>query len=179
MFKILIVDDNEAEIRRPLVRLLGRIFDPESILEAENGKMALDILQSSEDPIGVIVLDIMMPIMDGITACKTIRGMDGYDNTYVIMLTGRDGGLPEGLEVGADVYIRKPCATDELIALVQKGLLEYEQRKHQRDERKELTNLLHRVEAEKFQLQQTQTILDVPFMEDSGVNWLNLVDDTR
>ncbi|GAB0057836.1 Protein-glutamate methylesterase/protein-glutamine glutaminase [Candidatus Magnetaquicoccaceae bacterium FCR-1] len=179
MFKILIVDDNAVEIRRPLVRLLGRIFDPESILEAENGKMALDILQSSEDPIGVIVLDVMMPVMDGITACKAIRSMDGQDNTYIIMLTGRDGGLPEGLEVGADVYIRKPCATDELIALVQKGLLEYEQRKNQRDERKELANLLHRVEEEKFQLQQTQTILDVPFMEDSGVNWLNLVDDTR
>ncbi|MBF0163485.1 MAG: response regulator [Magnetococcales bacterium] len=120
MPKILIVDDNAEEVRLPLKRQLGRIHGPEHILEAENGRIAVEMVNRHHPD--VVILDIMMPVMDGIAACQAIREDSNHVGIYIIMLTGRDGGLPEGLSVGADVYLRKPCTFDELAAVVAKGL---------------------------------------------------------
>lgn len=120
MAKILIVDDNVTDVLNPLKRQFSRLFDPEEISEAVNGKIALE--QIARNRPQVIILDVMMPVMDGITTCRAIRSDPKNHDIYIIMLTGRDGGLPEGLEVGADVYLHKPCAFDELLAMVQKGL---------------------------------------------------------
>ncbi|MBF0181745.1 MAG: response regulator [Magnetococcales bacterium] len=122
MPKILIVDDNAEEVRDPLKRQLGRIHGPENILEAANGQSAV-VMVARHHP-EVIILDVMMPVMDGIAACRAIRADSDNRGIYIIMLTGRDGGMPEGLEVGADVYLRKPCAFEELQAVVRKGLEE-------------------------------------------------------
>ncbi|MBF0625356.1 MAG: response regulator [Magnetococcales bacterium] len=126
MSKILIVDDNEKEVRRPLVRQLGRTFGPEQILEADNGQVALEVVER-EHPM-VIVLDVMMPIMDGISACRLIRSKPQFANLFIIMLTGREGGLAEGLEIGADAYLRKPYDIEELTAYVRKGLKQSRER---------------------------------------------------
>lgn len=126
MSKILIVDDNEKEIRRPLVRQLGRVFGPEKILEAENGQLALEVVER-EHPM-VILLDVMMPVMDGISACRVLRSKPQFAGIYVIMLTGREGGLAEGLEIGADAYVRKPYDIEELTAYVRKGLKQSKER---------------------------------------------------
>ncbi|MBF0109357.1 MAG: response regulator [Magnetococcales bacterium] len=120
MAKILVVDDNEKEIRRPLVRQMGRVFGPDRILEAENGQQALTIVER-EHPM-VIVLDVMMPVMDGISTCRLIRSKPQFNGVYIIMLTGREGGLAEGLEIGADAYVRKPYDIEELTAYVRKGM---------------------------------------------------------
>ncbi|MBF0181742.1 MAG: response regulator [Magnetococcales bacterium] len=173
MTKILIVDDNEQEVRRPLVRQLGRVFGAECILEAANGMEAVDMLADpGVDRVGVIVLDVMMPVMDGIAACRAIRADPACEGVYIAMLTGRDGGLPEGLEVGADVYLRKPCDADELIAVVRKGLWEFEQRQA-------LTARLSRVEAEKEQLQRANVYVDLPFGLQEPVSWVDVVDTSR
>ncbi|MBF0133882.1 MAG: response regulator [Magnetococcales bacterium] len=121
MPRILIVDD-ELQIRRTMKRQLGRVYGLENILEAENGRAALEQVRN-EKPV-LVILDIMMPVMDGITVCRTLRDNPENDGLYVIMLTGRDGGLPEGLGVGANVYLRKPFAMEELFAVVQRGIEE-------------------------------------------------------
>lgn len=122
MPKILIADDNADEVRYPIKRQLGRIYGHENILEAVNGQIAVEMVTRHHPD--VIILDIMMPVMDGIAACQAIRADSDNIGIYIIMLTGRDGGMPEGLAVGADVYLRKPCAFEELIAMVKKGLEE-------------------------------------------------------
>lgn len=121
MAKILIVDDNEKEIRRPLARQLGREFGVTNILEAGDGQSALALVER-EHP-SVILLDVMMPVLDGISVCRRIRSQPRLTGIYIIMLTGREGGLVEGLDVGADVYLRKPYSIDELAAYVRKGLV--------------------------------------------------------
>ncbi|MBF0163480.1 MAG: response regulator [Magnetococcales bacterium] len=178
MPKILIVDDNETEIRRPLVRQLGRVFGPEEILEAANGHDALSMLYAQEGEIGVIILDIMMPVMDGIAACRAIRGNPDHEGVYIAMLTGRDGGLPEGLEVGADVYLRKPCDADELIAVVKKGFLEFEKHRQHMIEQADLANRLQQSELEKRDLQQQNNYVEMPFLSDEPHNWLDVLDQS-
>ncbi|MBF0163481.1 MAG: response regulator [Magnetococcales bacterium] len=126
MSKILIVDDNEREIRRPLVRQLGRVFGSDKILEAENGQQALEVMER-EHPM-VILLDVMMPVMDGISTCRVLRSKPQFAGIYVIMLTGREGGLAEGLDIGADAYVRKPYDIEELTAFVRKGLKQSKER---------------------------------------------------
>ncbi|MBF0625352.1 MAG: response regulator [Magnetococcales bacterium] len=117
---ILIVDDNAEEVRHPMQRQLGRVYGPENILEADNGRAALEMVARHRPE--VVILDIMMPVMDGIAACQAIRADVDNIGIYIIMLTGRNGGLPEGLAVGADVYLRKPWDFEELSAVVRKGL---------------------------------------------------------
>lgn len=123
MSQILIVDDHVREIRIPLKRQLGRVFGEDAILEAGNGLEALEQVAAHRP--AVIVLDIMMPVMNGLDACKIIRSDRRNVGVYIIMFTGREGGLPEGLEVGADVYLKKPCAMNDLIAVIHKGLDAY------------------------------------------------------
>nr|CRH07478.1 putative Two-component response regulator [Candidatus Magnetococcus massalia] len=132
MSKILIVDDEPEQIRAPMKRQLRRAFrnrvEDLKILEADNGKEALEIIEQ-EIP-DVVILDVMMPVMDGVTACRNIRANPAYSHIYIIMLTGRDGGMAEGLEVGADLYLRKPYDFEILKVSVTKGL--------QRDSRREV-----------------------------------------
>lgn len=179
MSKILIVDDNETEIRCPLVRQLGRVFGSERILEAANGAEALSILRAQSGHVGVIVLDVMMPVMDGIAACRAVRSAVEYDGIYIAMLTGRDGGLPEGLEVGANVYLRKPCEIEELIAVVKKGLAEFEKYRGQMTDRANLEGRLHRVEAENERIQRSNAAVEVPVSQDSSASWVDLVNEWR
>ncbi|MBF0110594.1 MAG: response regulator [Magnetococcales bacterium] len=176
MTGILIVDDNEEEVRQPLVRWLGRIFGADRIVEAANGREALEALQADGDSIGVVVLDIMMPVLDGIDTCREIRANAAFEGLYIVMLTGRDGGLPEGLKVGADVYLRKPCAIEELVAVVGRGLQHYERHRLLQEEKVLLGNRLHRVEAENDRLQADAIPVVLPVDSDSRGGWTDLVD---
>ncbi|MBF0401587.1 MAG: response regulator [Magnetococcales bacterium] len=175
MSKVLIVDDNETEIRSPLVRQLGRVFGPENILGAANGAEALSILRAQSGQVGVIVLDIMMPVMDGISTCRAVRSAVEYDGVYIAMLTGRDGGLPEGLEVGANVYLRKPCQIEEMIAVVKRGLAEFEKYQNQMADRTTMEGRLYRVEVEKEYLQRANAAAEVPPSKDPPAGWLDWI----
>jgi two-component system, cell cycle response regulator DivK len=176
MPKILIVDDNEDEVRRPLKRQLGRIHGSDNILEAENGRVALEIIRLGRPD--VIILDVMMPIMDGVSACQAIRADQDNIGIYIIMLTGRDGGMPEGLEVGADIYLRKPCDFEELVAVVGKGLEEVKQYKksmdHQRTLESQVENLndLHWVFQDIITSLSTGLILCTPNAT-GGIRYIN------
>lgn len=107
--KILIVDDDN-DIRKMLSILLAN--DGYETIEAENGKIALDMLDESID---LILLDVMMPVMDGVTACIKIRERS---NVPIIFLTAKDTDMDEitGLGAGADDYISKPFSPPVLSA---------------------------------------------------------------
>ncbi len=110
--KILLVDDEER-IRKLLNLYLTR--EGYEITEAGNGKEALEIALSED--FHCILLDLMMPEMDGIEVAKELRK---EKSTPIIMLTakGEEGDRVEGLEVGADDYIVKPFSPREVVLRV-------------------------------------------------------------
>ncbi|WP_240377692.1 response regulator transcription factor [Bacillus piscicola] len=110
--KILIVDDEER-IRRLLKMYLER--EAYEVEEAENGEEALDAALNKD--FDVILLDLMMPGMDGIEVCEELRKVKA---TPVIMLTakGEEANRVQGLEAGADDYIVKPFSPREVVLRV-------------------------------------------------------------
>ena len=115
---ILVVDD-EIRIRRMLSDFLRSYgYD---ILQAENGKQALDIFYEKNNKIDLILLDVMMPIMDGNKALKEIRD---FSLVPVIMLTAKSEEYDEliGLNSGADDYITKPFSPTILLARMENVL---------------------------------------------------------
>ncbi|MGD6776766.1 response regulator transcription factor [Sutcliffiella horikoshii] len=112
-FCVLVVDD-EAEMRE----MLGMYLQKENyqVLHAENGEEALDMLYDHE--VDLIILDLMMPDMDGFTACKKIR--EKY-MMPILMLTAKSDELDKvrGLKLGADDYVMKPFSPKELLARVE------------------------------------------------------------
>ncbi|MGF2616914.1 response regulator transcription factor [Rossellomorea vietnamensis] len=114
--KVLIVDD-EARIRKLLKMYLER--ENYVIEEAEDGESALDLALNNE--YDCILLDLMMPGMDGIEVCKELRQKK---STPVIMLTakGEEANRVQGFEVGTDDYIVKPFSPREVVLRV-KALL--------------------------------------------------------
>ena len=119
MPNILICDD-EKDIVNALKIYLS---DPDYILfEAFNGKEALDILQKEE--IHLVLLDLMMPVMDGVTAMAHIRNIS---NVPVIILTAKSEDTDKilGLNMGADDYITKPFNPLEVVARVRSQLRRY------------------------------------------------------
>lgn len=112
--KILVVDD-ESRMRK-LVKdfLLKKDFE---VLEAENGADAIDIFFEDKD-VALIILDVMMPKMDGWEVCREIRT---YSQVPIIMLTARADERDEllGFELGVDEYISKPFSPKILVARVE------------------------------------------------------------
>lgn len=120
MYNVLVVDD-EKEIRDAIeIYLRGEKLN---VIKAEDGLEALDILESKQ--IHIIILDIMMPKLDGIKTCLKIRESK---NIPIIMLSakGEDSDKILGLNVGADDYITKPFNHLELVARVKSQLRRYE-----------------------------------------------------
>jgi two-component system response regulator MprA len=108
---ILVVDDDEA-VRRSLGHALRR--DGYTVAEAADGGQAL--AEVADRPPAAIVLDVMMPEPNGLEVCRTLRGHG--DETPILMLTARDlvTDRVAGLDAGADDYLVKPFALDELRA---------------------------------------------------------------
>lgn len=113
--RILVVDDDPDILQVVKINLELEGYEVET---AEDGREAVD--KAMAEPPQLILLDIMMPRMDGLTALRRIRSHGATGNTSVILLTAR--GLPEdrvrGLELGADDYITKPFDIGELVARV-------------------------------------------------------------
>ena len=112
--KILVVDD-ESRMRKLVHDFLAK--QGYAVLEAENGEEAVDIFFSDKN-IGLIILDVMMPKMDGWQVCKEIRQ---YSAVPIIMLTAKSDERDEllGFELGVDEYISKPFSPKILVARVE------------------------------------------------------------
>lgn len=112
--KILVVDD-ESRMRKLVKDFLSR--NNYDVIEAENGETAVDIFFEQKD-IALIILDVMMPKMDGWQVCREIRQ---YSKVPIIMLTAKSDEKDEllGFELGVDEYISKPFSPKILVARVE------------------------------------------------------------
>ncbi|MCM3926445.1 response regulator transcription factor [Frankia sp. AiPs1] len=109
--RVLVVDD-DAAVRESLERSLR--FEGYEVTTAVDGADALDAVGRHQPDI--VVLDVMMPRIDGLETCRQLRARG--DDVPVLMLTARDGlaDRVSGLDVGADDYLVKPFALEELFA---------------------------------------------------------------
>jgi len=109
--RVLIVDD-EPPVRESIARAMR--MDGHDVRVAANGEDALAAMGA--EPVDVVVLDVQMPVLDGIETCRRLRAAG--DRTPVLMLTARAAVADriEGLDAGADDYLIKPFALDELRA---------------------------------------------------------------
>ena len=115
MKKILVAED-EAAIREFIVINLKR--SGYTVTEAENGVQALALYNAADGDFDVVLLDIMMPEMDGIEVCKRLR--EKSSSLGIIILTAKTEEMDKvtGLLVGADDYVTKPFSPAELMARV-------------------------------------------------------------
>ena len=111
--KILVVDDEQA-VRESLRRSLK--FNGYEVVLAADGVQAVEMVHSDNPEL--LILDVMMPNMDGLEVCRTLRS-EGWDRP-ILVLTARDGVSDRvaGLDAGADDYLPKPFALEELLARV-------------------------------------------------------------
>jgi two-component system response regulator MprA len=109
--RVLVVDD-EPQLRRALERALK--LEGYEVALAADGDEGLAAMSSA--PCDAVVLDVLMPNRDGLSVCRELR--DRGDRTPVLMLTARDAvqDRVDGLDAGADDYVVKPFALDELLA---------------------------------------------------------------
>jgi DNA-binding response OmpR family regulator len=92
------------------------------VTTASDGDEAWELMQA-EDPPKLVILDWIMPGMEGVEVCRKVRESGRSEPTYIILLTskGEKGDIVSGLEAGADDYIAKPYDSEELRARVQVG----------------------------------------------------------
>ena len=115
---MLIVDD-EPHIQLLLEQTLDELEEAGvEILLACNGGEALELAREHHPD--VILLDVMMPVMNGYEVCRTIKGTSALRGIFVILLTakGQDLDRETGAKVGADLYITKPFDPDEVLQRV-------------------------------------------------------------
>lgn len=111
--RVLVVED-EAHIRELVCLHLG--LEGYECVEARDGKEALRL--ATERPLDLIVLDLMIPAIDGLTVCRAVRREGPNRDTPILMLTARreESDKVLGLESGADDYLAKPFGVRELVA---------------------------------------------------------------
>jgi DNA-binding response OmpR family regulator len=113
--RILVVDDDENILNLEKTILEQKGFD---VTTAAGGAQALSIL--AEQAFDLILLDVMMPEVDGFTVCRKIKEDARLKDIPVIFLTAKGGGeaLAEGFESGAVMYINKPFTANKLLTIV-------------------------------------------------------------
>jgi len=137
MFRILLVEDDPAvrDIVKIALEREGMAVD-----DAGDGESALRRFDSLSAP-DLVVLDIMLPGIDGLTVCQEIRRMS---NVPIIVLTARDGerDVVVGLEVGADDYVTKPVSPAELVSRIRAHLRRRRMDARDSDQRLEFPGLV-------------------------------------
>ena len=113
--RILVVDDDKNILNLEKTILEQKGFD---VVGAGGGAQALDLL--AERTFDLVLLDVMMPEVDGFTVCRKIKEDPRLKDLPVIFLTAKGGGeaLAEGFESGAVMYINKPFTANKLLTIV-------------------------------------------------------------
>lgn len=119
MVKILIAEDDQ-DIRELVVLTLQ--FNGFDVKSVENGALAVEAAQ--QDAFDLILMDVRMPRMTGYEACRRLKEIDTTKDVPVIFLSakGQEAEIQTGLSAGAQQYILKPFAPDELIGTIKKVL---------------------------------------------------------
>jgi CheY-like chemotaxis protein len=118
MKKILVVDDDM--INRKLLNVLVKKAGEFEVIEAENGLEALNIIKN--EPIDMVLLDIIMPVMDGIDLLKILKSDEVYKHIPVAILTTDDSKKIEALSLGACEVLIKPIKDADVRAILEKNL---------------------------------------------------------
>jgi DNA-binding response OmpR family regulator len=114
---ILIAED-DPHLRAGIVDLLS--LEGFQCQVADDGAKALALFQAAKPEI--CVLDVMMPVMDGLTLCREIRRIDPLVPILLLSARGEEGDRVRGLEIGADDYVAKPFSARELVARIKAAL---------------------------------------------------------
>lgn len=117
--KVLVVDDHPAVVGLISEALMAEGF---TVLSAENGTDGLAVIEAQHPDL--VILDIVMPVMNGLQLLRMLRSKPETLYLPVILLTGRDGhaDMLDGWMGGADRYLTKPCNMGELLAAVREML---------------------------------------------------------
>jgi CheY-like chemotaxis protein len=128
---VLVVDDDARNLFALTSALEERGI---RVLHAGNGKVALDLLQEHDD-VDLILMDTMMPEMDGLSATRAIRARVRYRSLPIISLTAKamKGDREKALEAGATDYVTKPVDSERLLAVVHYRIAEAREARAQRD----------------------------------------------
>lgn len=128
---ILIVDDEED-----IIEFLKYNLEKESynVLTASNGSQALEL--AIEHQPHLVILDVMMPVMDGIEACRKMRQASNLNQTLIVFLTAREEDYMQidGLEAGGDDYINKPVRPRVLVSKINAMLRRFPNDQEQNEE---------------------------------------------
>jgi len=116
--KVLAVDDDMINLKLLKSMLMKTDFVSE-VIEAKDGAQAIEILKAQSD-IGLILLDIIMPIMNGIEVLKIVRADGHFKNIPIIVLTTDETKKAEALECGANDFIMKPVRIDQVSEKIQR-----------------------------------------------------------
>ncbi len=138
MKRVLVAED-EASIREFIVINLQR--SGYEVSQADNGRAALEAYEAADGDFDVVLLDIMMPEMDGLEVCKRLRSMS--QTVGIIMLTAKTQEIDRvtGLLVGADDYVSKPFSPSELMARVDAIYRRVEMNKNREEPQKSVVEL--------------------------------------
>ncbi|HHU62988.1 MAG TPA: response regulator transcription factor [Clostridiales bacterium] len=138
---ILVIDDdkNIAEVIR--LYLLKEQYD---VVVAHDGREGIEMFKNKTPDL--VLLDIMLPVMDGWEVCKKLRSIS---NTPIIMLTAKDETIDKvlGLELGADDYVVKPFEPKELVARIKAVLRRYSKGMHNKEKEVAYKNLFISLET--------------------------------
>lgn len=117
--KILIVDDEKDLVETVSFRLQSAGYD---VIKAYDGQEGLD--KARKEKPDIIILDLMLPKMDGYKVCAMLKRDQKYKNIPILMFTARAQESDEklGLEVGADAYVTKPFESQALLAKIKELL---------------------------------------------------------
>lgn len=115
--KVLIVDDEKDLVDMLKLRLESMGYD---VLEAYDGKSGLD--KAKEEKPDLIILDLMLPKMDGYQLCRILKFDEEYKNIPIVMLTARaqQKDKEQGVTCGANEYVTKPFEPKELVSVIHK-----------------------------------------------------------
>lgn len=117
MTKVLIVDDAEF-LRMRITKMLAS--ENYEVLEAENGAKAVALYKETKPD--VVLMDITMPEMDGLTALKTIREFDGKAKIVMLTALGQESVVLEAIKAGAKDFIVKPFESERVLGAISKAL---------------------------------------------------------
>ncbi len=118
---VLAVDDDLINLKL-LKSMLLKTGKVKEVVEAKNGSDAIGVLKSRDD-IDLILLDIIMPIMNGIEVLKVVRADDGLRQLPIIVLTTDETRKSEALDYGANGFLTKPIRHDELLKQISKMIV--------------------------------------------------------
>ena len=153
-YKLLIVEDN-VELLMLMNQLLSAKYH---VYTASNGKEALKIIKKEE--LDIIISDVMMPVMDGLTLTKRVKSDSNYQHLPIILLTAKtqDEDRNEALQIGVDSYVTKPFKMSDLELRINNIV------KNRNRVREEFKEKLAKLETLQVKAEPTKPTVDDPFL---------------